>query len=138
MKLIVVDGQGGGMGKAIVTQMRKAFPESEILAVGTNSIATRPMKKGGPTSGDTGENAVVCNCANAGPEDYILGAQGICLVDAMMGEISPAIAAAVSRSRAKKLLLPMRACGVHVMGVAEQPLSSYLTEMAACVAAKAW
>ena len=65
MKLIVVDGQGGGMGKAIVTQMRKAFPESEILAVGTNSIATSAMMKAGATAGATGENAVVCNCANA-------------------------------------------------------------------------
>ena len=136
MKLIVVDGQGGGMGRAIVAQMRKAFPESEILAVGTNSAATAAMMKAGATAGATGENAVVCNCAAAGAEDYILGTQGICLADAMLGEISPAMAAAVSRSRARKLLLPVHACGVHVVGVAEKPLSAYLAEMAACVAQK--
>ena len=133
MKLIVVDGQGGGMGKAIVAQMRKAFPEAEILALGTNSAATAAMLKGGATAGATGENAVLSNCGAAEKEDYILGTQGICLADAMLGEISPAMAAAVSRSRARKLLLPMSACGVRVMGVEERPLSEYLREMAEAI-----
>ena len=133
MKLIVVDGQGGGMGKAIVAQMRKAFPEAEILALGTNSAATAAMLKGGATAGATGENAVLVCCGVAEKEDYILGTQGICLADAMLGEISPATAAAVSRSRAKKLLLPMAACGVRVMGVTEKPLSDYLREMSEAI-----
>lgn len=133
MKLIVVDGQGGGMGKAIVAQMRKAFPEAEILALGTNSAATAAMLKGGATAGATGENAVLVCCSTAEKEDYILGTQGICLADAMLGEISPAMAAAVSRSRAKKLLLPMTACGVRVMGVTEKPLSDYLREMSEAI-----
>ena len=135
MKLIVVDGQGGGMGKAIVSQMRKAFPAAEILALGTNSAATAAMLKGGATAGATGENAVLSNCMTAEKEDYILGTQGICLADAMLGEISPAMAAAVSRSRAKKLLLPMTACGVRVMGVTEKPLSDYLREMTEAIGA---
>ena len=135
MKLIVVDGQGGGMGKAIAAQMRKAFPKAEILALGTNSAATAAMLKGGATAGATGENAILSNCAAAEKEDYILGTQGICLADAMLGEISPAIAAAVSRSRARKLLLPMSACGVRVMGVTERALSECLREMAEAVGA---
>lgn len=135
MRLIVIDGQGGGMGKAITAQLKKAFPEAELLALGTNSIATAAMLKAGASAGATGENAVIANCAAAGPEDYILGAQGICLADGMMGEISPVMAAAVARSRAQKLLLPMRACGVRVLGVTERPLAEYLAEMTAVVAA---
>ena len=125
MKVIVVDGQGGGMGKAIVTQLRKRFPEMQILAVGTNSIATSAMMK----AGATGENAVIYNCSRAEREDYILGAQGLCLANAMLGEISPAMAAAVADSRAQKLLIPISSCGVRILGVAEKPMSEYLTEM---------
>lgn len=135
MKLIVIDGQGGGMGKAITVQLRKAFPGAELLALGTNSIATAAMLKAGASAGATGENAVVYNCTAAGPEDYILGAQGICFANAMLGEISPAMAAAVSRSRAQKLLLPVRTCGVQVVGTVERPLSEYLAEMVALIAA---
>lgn len=136
MKLIVVDGQGGGMGKAIVAQLRKSFPKTEILAAGTNSIATSAMMKAGASAGATGENAVLYNCTAAEAGDYILGAQGICLANAMLGEISPAIASAVSNSRARKLLLPVHACGVRVMGVEERPLSEYLAEMAELIAAE--
>ena len=129
MKVIVVDGQGGGMGKAIVTQLRKRFPEMQILAVGTNSIATSAMMKAGATAGATGENAVIYNCSRAEREDYILGAQGLCLANAILGEISPAMAAAVADSRAQKLLIPISSCGVRILGVAEKPMSEYLTEM---------
>ena len=135
MKLMIVDGQGGGMGKAIAAQLRKAFPDAELLALGTNSIATAAMLKAGASAGATGENAVVSNCTAAAPEDYIIGPQGICLADGMLGEISPAMASAVSRSRAQKLLLPMRACGVHVLGTAERPLTEYLAEMVSLIAA---
>lgn len=129
MKVIVVDGQGGGMGKAIVTQLRKRFPEMQILAVGTNSIATSAMMKAGATAGATGENAVIYNCSRAEREDYILGAQGLCLANAMLGEISPAMATAVADSRAQKLLIPISSCGVRILGVAEKPMSEYLAEM---------
>lgn len=129
MKVIVVDGQGGGMGKAIVAQLRKRFPEMNILAVGTNSIATSAMMKAGATAGATGENAVIYNCGRAEREDYIFGAQGICLANAMLGEISPAMAVAVADSRAQKLLIPISSCGVRILGVVEKPLSEYLAEL---------
>ena len=129
MKVIVVDGQGGGMGKAIVAQLRKRFPEMNILAVGTNSITTSAMMKAGATVGATGENAVIYNCGRAERGDYILGAQGLCLANAMLGEISPAMAAAVADSRAQKLLIPISSCGVRILGVVEKPLSEYLAEL---------
>ena len=135
MKAIVVDGQGGGMGKAIAAQLRKCFPALRIVAVGTNSIATSVMMKAGADVGATGENAVIYQCTRAEKEDYILGAQGICLANAMLGEISPAMAAAVADSRAQKLLLPITSCGVHVLGVAEKPLAEYLAEMAEFIGA---
>ncbi len=135
MKAIVVDGQGGGLGKAVVAQLRKNLPDLEILAVGTNSIATAAMMKAGATAGATGENAVCYVCARAEREDLILGAQGICLANAMLGEISPEMAAAVADSRAQKLLIPVSSCGVRILGVAEKPLAGYLAEMIDCVSA---
>ena len=114
MRVIVVDGQGGGIGKAVVTQLRRVLPELTILALGSNSI---------------GEHAVVYNCTWAERNDVIVGAQGICLAGGMLGEISAEMAAAVAESRAKKLLVPTSACGVCVLGVREAPLGEYLAEL---------
>ncbi len=128
MKIAVVDGQGGGIGRAITAHVRQALPEAEILALGTNSIATAAMLKAGATAGATGENAI---CHNAGKVDFILGVTGICLANAIMGEISPRIAQAIAESPAEKLLIPVSSCGVRVMGVQEKKLSAYIEEMAA-------
>ena len=128
MRVIVVDGQGGGIGKAVVTQLRRVLPELTILALGSNSIATAAMMKAGASAGATGEHAVVYNCTWAERDDVIVGAQGICLAGGMLGEISAEMAAAVAESRAKKLL-PTSACGVRVLGVREAPLGEYLAEL---------
>lgn len=109
MRVIVVDGQGGGIGKAVVTQLRRVLPELTILALGSNSIATAAMMKAGASAGATGEHAVVYNCTWAERNDVIVGAQGICLAGGMLGEISAGMAAAVAESRAKKLLVPTSA-----------------------------
>ena len=129
MRIFVMDGQGGGIGKAIVAQLRRRSQELEIIAVGTNSIATSAMLKAGATVGATGENAVIFNSSRAEKEDYILGAQGICLANAMLGEISPAMATAVAGSPAQKLLIPVSSCGVRMLGVREAALSDYLSEL---------
>ena len=128
MRVIVVDGQGGGIGKAVVTQLRRVLPELTILALGSNSIATAAMMKAGASAGATGEHAVY-NCTWAERNDVIVGAQGICLAGGMLGEISAEMAAAVAESRAKKLLVPTSACGVCVLGVREAPLGEYLAEL---------
>ena len=123
MTIMVMDGQGGRMGKSVVEQIRKRFPEDEILAIGTNSIATAAMLKAGAAQGATGENAVI---HNAGRADLILGPIGVILANGILGEVSPAMAAAVSGSEAVKVLIPSSTCGVHVAGTEDCRLDEYL------------
>ena len=99
------------------------FPGVEVHAVGTNSMATAALLKGGAAQGATGENALMVACRKA---DVILGPLGIIIADALMGEISPAMAAAVGQSRAKKILVPMNQCDIWVAGVADVPVSRLL------------
>ena len=119
MKLIVIDGQGGRMGKSIVEQMKRNFPEDEILAIGTNSIATAAMLKAGADAGATGENPAIVGCRTA---DLIIGPLGIVIADSLLGEITPAMAAAIGQSRAKKILLPVNRCQHYVVGCRDLPL----------------
>ncbi|MBW7573079.1 DUF3842 family protein [Caproiciproducens faecalis] len=123
MKIVVIDGQGGGIGRSIVEKLKEELPGAELIAVGTNALATSSMLRAGADAGATGENAVIYNCAHA---DIIAGPMGIILVNAMLGEISPAMAQAVSGSRAEKVLVPVSACGVYVAGVEEKPMSRYI------------
>ena len=125
MKIIVIDGQGGKMGKGVVEQLKKAHPELELIAVGTNSIATAAMLKAGADFGATGENPVVRGTADA---DAVLGPVGIVVAHSILGEVTPAMAEAVGGCRAKKFLIPMNSCGVVVAGVREQPLPSYVAQ----------
>ncbi len=120
MKILVIDGQGGGMGRAIVEQLRTAQINAEIIAVGTNSIATSTMLSAKPDAGATGENAVIVNCRDA---DYIIGPLGIIVADALHGEISPAIALAIGQSAAKKILLPVSRCNTYIVGTGDILLS---------------
>ena len=109
-KLLVIDGQGGRMGAALVSQCKAAGLGVQIIAVGANSAAT-------------GENPVVVNARDA---DVICGPMGILTANALWGEITPAMAAAVSESRAQKVLIPVNRCSVTVVGVAELPLGEYV------------
>ncbi|MBR1658720.1 MAG: DUF3842 family protein [Oscillospiraceae bacterium] len=120
MKVLVIDGQGGRIGKQLVSAIRKELPESEIIAVGTNSEATRVMSSAGAESCATGENAVIVNCRRA---DFILGAIGIVIADAMLGEITPAMAAAVGQSPARRILIPFDHCDTYVVGSDEAGVS---------------
>jgi hypothetical protein len=119
MNILVIDGIGGGIGRAIIEQIKKEFTNAEITAVGTNSIATSAMIKAGADYGATGENAVIFNSAKA---DFIIGVTGILFANAMHGEISPKMAEAVSSSPAHKILLPVDKCNVTVLGVADKPI----------------
>jgi len=112
--VLVIDGQGGRIGKLIVEQLVSRAGQYDIAAVGTNSIATSAMIKAGAARGGTGENAVLVNCRNA---DYIIGALGIVLADSMMGEISPAMAVAVGQSAATRLLVPLNLCNSFIAGL---------------------
>ncbi|WP_312692399.1 DUF3842 family protein [Caproiciproducens sp.] len=130
MKITVIDGQGGGIGRSIVERLKAEIPSAAIIAVGTNSLATAAMLKAGADAGATGENAVLYNCLDA---DVIAGPIGIILANAMLGEISPAIAGAVSGSKAEKVLVPVSACHVCVAGVEDRPMSKYIELAVAAV-----
>ena len=119
MNILVIDGMGGGIGKAIIEYIKGEFADAEITALGTNSTATSVMLKAGANYGATGENAVVFNCAGA---DYIIGVVGIVIANSMHGEISPKMAEAISSSRAHKILIPVDKCNVTVLGVVERPI----------------
>lgn len=123
MKIMVMDGQGGRMGKSIVEQVKTCFPEDEILAIGTNSIATAAMLKAGADAGATGENPAIVGSRTA---DIIIGPMGIVIADSLLGEITPAMAVAIGQSNAKKVLIPVNRCQHFVVGCEELPLGEYV------------
>jgi len=128
MNILVIDGMGGGIGKAAIEHIKNELTGIEITAAGTNSLATAAMLKAGADYGATGENAIVYNCAKA---DCIVGVIGIIIANSMHGEISPEMAAAVSSSPAHKILIPIDKCSVTVLGLAEKPVQKYLSELTA-------
>ena len=121
---MVIDGQGGGMGRQIVSEIKAAFPNAVVRAVGTNTAATEAMRKAGADITATGENAVVVNCRRA---DVIVGPIGIVIADSLLGEITPAMAAAVCQSDATRVLIPINHCDNIVVGVPDQPIGQLVT-----------
>ena len=122
-KVLVIDGQGGGLGRQLVSALAAACPEAELTAVGTNSLAANAMLKAGASR----ENAVVVNCRRA---DVIVGPIGIVIADALLGEITPAMAAAVCQSGARRVLVPINHCENYVVGVPDQPVSQLVAAAA--------
>lgn len=136
MKILVIDGQGGRMGRAIVEQLRAACPETPLIAIGTNSTATAAMMKAGADAGATGENPVLVNSRDA---DIIVGPIGIVIADSMLGEITPAMAAAIGSSPAHKILIPAgnyRYCRHTVVGCSDQPMGVCIRQAAEEVASR--
>lgn len=126
MRVAVVDGQGGGIGKAIVEKLRASFPEGlEVVALGTNALATALMLKAGANEGASGENAISYNAPRV---DAILGTVALLSANAMLGEVSPGIAAAIGSSPAVKILIPLNKCNIIVAGVNPQPLPHYIDD----------
>lgn len=112
----MIDAQGGGVGKQLVTAIKQNIPDAFITAVGTNSAATSAMLKAGANEGATGENAVVVACRKA---EIIVGPIGIMIADSMLGEVTPAMAAAVARSDAKRVLIPFNHCDNIIVGISD-------------------
>jgi NAD(P)-dependent dehydrogenase (short-subunit alcohol dehydrogenase family) len=120
MKIAVIDGQGGGIGKHITEKIRKELGTSiEIIALGTNSVATSMMLKAGANEGATGENAIIKTVEEV---DVITGALSILVADSMLGELTPSMAVAVGSSKALKMLLPVGRNRLEIIGVHQEPL----------------
>ena len=120
MNILVIDAQGGGLGRQAVAAIKQNFPDYEITAVGTNSAAATAMLKAGADNTATGENAVIVGCRRA---DVIVGPVGIVIADALYGEITPNMALAVGQSRAKRILIPVNHCDNIIAGVPDLTLS---------------
>ena len=123
MNILVIDAQGGGIGRQVVSAIRKTFPQQHIVAVGTNSAATSAMLKAGADDAATGENAVVVCCRTA---DVIIGPVGIVIADALLGEITPRMAVAVGQSRAKRILIPVNHCDNHIAGTGDMSMAGLI------------
>lgn len=129
MEILVIDGQGGGLGRQLVAAVKKTVPQAVVTAIGTNSAATSAMLKAGADRAATGENAVVVGCRRA---DVILGPIGIVMADALLGEITPAMAQAVAQSDARRILIPSNRCDTLVVGVSA-PICTLVEQAAAAV-----
>ncbi|MBQ3533674.1 MAG: DUF3842 family protein [Clostridia bacterium] len=125
MRVLIVDGQGGRLGKQLVKEVLERFPQAELMAVGTNSMATEQMLKAGAQRAATGENAVVVACRKA---DVILGPMGIVIADALMGEVTPEMAKAVGQSEGVRILLPSDKCSTLVAGVADTGMTALIRD----------
>lgn len=123
MKIVVIDGQGGRIGRGVIEQLKALNLEAVILAIGTNGIATSTMIKAGADYAATGENPVIVNSRDA---DIIIGPIGIVIADSLLGEITPAMAVAVGQSRAEKILLPINKCNNRIVGVGEINVSEII------------
>lgn len=125
MNILIIDAQGGGVGRQLVTAIKKEIPGLSLTAVGTNSIATAAMLKAGADQGATGENAVVV-CAEKA--DIIIGPVGIVIANSLLGEITPVMATAIGKSRAKRFLIPINHCDNIVIGIADLNLGKLIQQ----------
>lgn len=116
MNILVIDAQGGGIGKQLISAIKQSISSISVTAVGTNSTATSAMIKAGADNAATGENAVIVACRKA---DLIVGPIGIVIADSLMGEITPAMAAAVGQSNAKRILIPFNHCSNIIVGISD-------------------
>lgn len=123
MKITIIDGQGGKIGRTVIEQLKKMRPDLELYAIGTNGIATSAMMKAGADYGATGENPAIVNAQNS---DIIVGPIGIVFANSLLGEITPAIATAIGASPAFKILIPVNRCNHYVVGCADIGLGEYI------------
>ena len=114
MNITIIDGQGGQLGAQLVKEIVAQFPEINVTAIGTNSIATATMLKAGAKNAATGENSVMVACRKA---DVIIGPIGIVIADSLLGEITEKMAVAIGRADAVRILLPMNKCDNLIAGV---------------------
>ena len=132
-RILVIDGQGGKMGKSLIEAMRKSLISAEITAIGTNSIATANMIKGGADKAATGENPVITACRTA---DIIVGPIGIAIADSLLGEVTQAMAVAIGQCKAVKILIPINRCENIVVGIQNLTTAQAIEETVKVIKAK--
>lgn len=125
LRILVVDGQGGMVGRQMVEAIKRMIPTAEITAVGTNTTATASMLKAGADNGATGENPVIVAVRTA---DIIVGPIGIVIADSLLGEVTPKMAEAIGSSSAKKVLIPVNKCDNIIIGVGTKSTSALIAE----------
>lgn len=125
MNILVIDGQGGQLGCQIIKAIVAKYPEADVMAVGTNAVATAAMIKGGAKKAATGENPVIVACRRA---DVIIGPIGIVIADSLFGEITPEMAVAIGQSAASRILIPVNKCENLVAGVANLTVSALIDD----------
>ena len=125
MNVVVIDGQGGQLGAQLVKEISLQLPSINIIAIGTNAMATASMLKAGAKKGATGENPTVVACRNA---DVIMGPIGIVIADSLLGEVTEKMAVAVGRADAVRILIPMNKCDNIVAGVAETNTAALIAD----------
>ncbi|MDD5747863.1 MAG: DUF3842 family protein [Actinomycetota bacterium] len=136
MKIAVVDGMGGSIGAQIVLELRQALPEeTEIIALGTNAIATGNMMKARASRGATGENAIEFSIGEA---DVIMGSLSILVPNSMMGEVTPQIATAVASAPGRKILLPISNPPLEILGTKKKPLQQLIKDAISIVTSHPW
>ncbi len=127
VKICVIDGQGGGIGAAVIKRLKEIYEETvEIIALGTNAIATSQMLKAKANRGASGENAIVQTVRKV---DIVIGPIGIIMAHAMMGEVTPKMAEAIAASPAKKYLIPLSQENMDIVGAASVPLPHLINEL---------
>ncbi len=125
MRILIIDGQGGRIGRQLIEAIAEKYPDHHVTAIGTNSIATSAMLKSGAKDAATGENAVVVACRRA---DVIIGPVGIVIADSLLGEVSPAMALAVAQSSAVRILIPMNRCENLIAGIGGQTPGALISD----------
>lgn len=125
MNILIIDAQGGGVGRQLVAAAKEILPDAHVTAVGTNTSATAAMLKAGADSAATGENAAVVACRRA---DVIMGPLGIAIADQLYGEVTPAMAAAVGSSTAVRILIPFNNCDNVIVGVHDYSIGRMIDE----------
>lgn len=123
--IMVIDAQGGGLGKQLIAGIRREAEEVRILAVGTNSAATAAMLKAGADEAATGENSVLVASRRA---DVIIGPVGMVIADSMLGEITPAMARAVAQAEAVRIMIPFNSCDNYIVGVSDFTTSNLIRD----------
>ena len=130
MQILIIDGQGGKIGRAVAEAVLKERPDVQLSVIGTNAIATSAMMRSGVKDAATGENPVAVMAPRA---DVIIGPVGIVIADSLMGEVTPKMALAVGQSRAKKILIPLNRCDNMVVGVEDIPLAEMIRRTIALI-----